>query len=202
MNEQPGRRSPPSVRLLKSWCSDVCLTPLIPWGGTETAADPDAAVIQRPLSAQSRGSKGGAAGPGCAEADRAQRAAARPRRPKTMVRRRRGRGPAKPGRGAENAKNGRCCSTAEYRRVLESRGGRRTRKTNAPPGLGFGFKRPQVEVHRLRRGAVRSGRGARGGGGRCGRSGARGGGKRRPGCRRLRRAGRNRESWAESRCTT
>ena len=26
----------------------LCHTPLVPWGGTETAADPDAAVIQRP----------------------------------------------------------------------------------------------------------------------------------------------------------
>ncbi len=28
--------------------AEICRTPLIPWGGTETAADPDAAVIQRP----------------------------------------------------------------------------------------------------------------------------------------------------------
>ena len=91
-----GRRSSPSA--------DLCHTPLIPWGRTQTAADPDAAVIQRPPLPEPK-LQGQSGRPGCAETDRTQRAQTRPQRPKTVVRWRRGRGPAKPGRETENAKN-------------------------------------------------------------------------------------------------
>ncbi len=87
--------------------AETCHTPLIPWGGTHTAAGPDAAVIQRPPRPGPR-LQGRSGRPGCAETDRAQRAA-RPLRPKTMVRRRRGRGPGEAGAGGrEREKRMRC----------------------------------------------------------------------------------------------
>ena len=68
-----------------------------------TEAAPSRAEVS-PGAAGGPGLQGRGGRPGCAETDRAQRAATRPQRPKTVVRRRRGRGPAKPGSGAENAK--------------------------------------------------------------------------------------------------
>ena len=87
--------------------AENCHTPLIPWGRTDTAAGPDAAVIQRPFLPgpwfQGRGGR-----PGCAETDRAQG----PQRALCVRRRWFGGGgggvPAKPWWGLENAKNGVC----------------------------------------------------------------------------------------------
>ena len=77
--------------------AETCHTPLIPWGGTHTAADPDAAVIQRPPRPEPK-LQGQSGRPGCAETDRAQRAPTRPLCPKTEAagagsRRSRGGGP-------------------------------------------------------------------------------------------------------------
>ncbi len=89
--------------------AESCHSPLIPWGGTETAADPDAAVIQRPLRPEPK-LQGQGGQPGCAEADRAQRAPTRPQRPKTMDRRRRGRETRRSRGGGRRTRKSGCCS--------------------------------------------------------------------------------------------
>ena len=92
--------------------AEKCHTSLVPWCGTETAAGPDAAVIQRPFCPgpwfQGRGGR-----PGCAE--RIGRRG--PQRALGVRRRWFGGG----GGGARRSRGG----------------GRRTRKTNVLLGLGF-----------------------------------------------------------------